>query len=126
VARNLYDFLGVDVKFKSSFLARKANVSQTPKSKALEGSLKKAAKFLRSLGLDAWIKYIKQSAWVRALRQKNMREIKNILPIMSEQDIHHLDSMLKTDLEDLKQLTTQDLNMWPTWQRCAKASPEGL
>lgn len=118
VARDVYQFLGVDPDYQSVFLERKANPSQQAKSDLFEAGLKKTAKFLRLLGLDSMVKNIKSVPWIRAIRQSNMQNIHENLPRMTESEIQHLDAVFRDDIRDLQKMTNLDLCAWPTYQRC--------
>jgi len=121
IAKEVYRFLDVDIDFQSSFLDRKANQSQVPQSESLESILKNMARCMRTLGLDSVIKKIKDIAWVQAVRQSNMQDIRETLPEMSGDDLAYLDQLFKQDMNDLAQMTQLDLNVWPTRQRCMKS-----
>ena len=122
IASEVYRFLGVDEEFQSLFLEKKANLSQVPKFEKFEEALKRGAKFLRYLGLDALVKRVKSMALVVFLRQKNSQNVHDIIPELTELDIERLDAVFKQDITQLQSLTDLDLSVWPTWQRCFKTS----
>jgi len=124
IAREVYQFLNVHKEFQSSFLEKKANPSQTPKSEKLEGLFKALANIFRLLGLNNLVKRIKSMPWVNELRQKNMENIHHLLPALTELDIEGLDADFKQDLVNLQKLTDLDFSVWSTWQRCFKSSVE--
>jgi hypothetical protein len=122
VARDVYQFLGVEPDYQSVFVERKANPSEQVKSYFFEGGLKTVAKFLRLLGLDSMVRNIKSMAWVRAVRQRNMRNIHQILPSMTEGEVQCLDAVFRDDIRRLQKISHLDLSAWPTYQRCFGAA----
>ncbi len=115
-AQKLYEFLGIDVKYKSLFLDKKANVSYSFKNEKLNLFIKGIISILNRSGLNIIVRRLRKSHFYLWLREKNRVHLKNIVPPIKKETEKELTIELSQDLESLVKLLNVDTLPWKTWR----------
>lgn len=109
----LYRFLGIDETFRSQFVNRSIGHGYVPRSVLVERLMLNTSRILDATGLGRVRWWIKASGLPRLIRGFNDRtsEIQNA--DLSNDDVHYLLDLLRTDIERLQALVDVDLEaLW--------------
>ncbi len=115
-SRRLYRFLGIDERHRSRFLEKKANPSQDVRMEGLEKLLRTLGRAGRRLGMHRLVEATKHSAPIESLRQKNRKNLRDIVPPMREETVATLRETFDEDVRYVKALLDRDSLPWKHWQ----------
>lgn len=119
-AKCVYEFLGINTEHRSAFLHKRANVSAEPKSQLFETLLKKAGRMGRRLGLTPLVEASRHNSLITSLRSSNTRELREVVPSLSEDSRRKIALALASEMIELASLLQRDHLPWPTWQAIGK------
>jgi hypothetical protein len=114
-ARQIYQFLGIDPDFQSSFLFQRSNVSMMPRSKSIEYFIKRLGWLGRRLGLNSAVTRIRRNRIVASIRMANTATMYGTIPDMLPETRVALQKELAGEVMRLAELLGRENFPWPTW-----------
>lgn len=108
----LFRFLGVAPDRPRAPVRRVANQSSVPRNRRLDRGLKTAGQALRALGLGSVVTTVKNQGLVRALRQRNRIELREVLPPPQPATVERLQRELADDVDFVRRLLGREHLPW--------------
>ncbi len=115
-AKRVYDFLGVDAGHRSEFISQQANASYIPVSREAEVRNRKIGEFMDRLGLKFITNRIRSSDWYVQLKNKNRKNVADVVPPMLAETRSHLEQIFADDMRELAKILGRKDLPWKTWQ----------
>ncbi len=111
----LYRHLGVDEHYRSPFAGTQVNRSYLPKSRAREAVVRGIGGTLRLFGGRHLVESIKGMRGVRAFREANRFDVRDLVPPMAAETRTRLVDELAGEMTDLARLLGRDSLPWRSW-----------
>lgn len=110
--RSLYTFLGVDHEYKPAMLHQKIHESRISRSTMLESSIKKCSTFLKSMGGNGLVNYLKSKGINKAVYQLISKNETAAFLSMQEKTRAYLLEYFSEEITNLSELIDRDLSAW--------------
>ena len=114
LARQVYEFLGVNCEHESTALNRRANESYLPKSRKREQIVRTLGRNVRKYGFGWLDRAARRSGIIAAMHRHDRLDIRSVVPPMREDTRRQLNATLAVDVGALLQLLGRETLPWPT------------